>query len=88
MPTTCFLPSRAQFSSSSLVAGVAPCSERLGDGLSDNGPYIEYVVSNGVFKFRQNGIQFGLGLGGDSLFTQHSDAVFQAGRWHGGKQVS
>jgi hypothetical protein len=41
------------------------------------------MVSNCGLEVRQDGVEFGLSLGGDSLFSQHPNTVFQANRWHG-----
>jgi hypothetical protein len=63
-------------SQTDLVARVDPLSERFGNGLSNNSSYVAYVVSNGSFKLRQNGIQFSLGLGGNSPLAQNPDPIF------------
>jgi len=44
---------------------------------------IANMVSNCGLEVRQDGVEFGLSLGGDSLFSQHPNTVFQANRWHG-----
>jgi hypothetical protein len=49
---------------------------------NDYGSNVAYVISDGGFQFRQNGVQFALSLGSDGPISEPTYAVFEAGR-HG-----
>jgi hypothetical protein len=53
-------------------------SERLGNCLNRDGSQIAYVISNGSFEFRQNGVQLLLILGGAMGSVKETHAALEA----------